>query len=231
MILLSFVINNIIQFLTAIICRLDVAEIKKIPQKGPVLLVANHVNFLEVPVLRVRMGLRPVVALAKRETWGNPFLAFLFNMWGGIPIRRGEADLMAFSKSVEVIKSGKILVAAPEGTRSSHGRLQKGYPGIVLMALRSEAPVLPIALWGHENFWDNIKHLRRTDFNLRVGNPFRLNDHGKGLTREVRQQMTDEVMYQIAALLPEKYRGVYSDFSKATQEYIEFEPGVENNLH
>lgn len=230
MILLSFVINNIIQFLTAIICRLDVAEIKKIPQKGPVLLVANHVNFLEVPVLRVRMGLRPVVALAKRETWDIPFLAFLFNMWGGIPIRRGEADMMAFSKSVEVIKSGKILVAAPEGTRSSHGRLQKGYPGIVLMALRSEAPVLPIALWGHENFWDNIKHLRRTDFNLRVGNPFRLNDHDKGLTREVRQQMTDEVMYQIAALLPEKYRGVYSDFSKATQEYIDFDPGVESNI-
>jgi 1-acyl-sn-glycerol-3-phosphate acyltransferase len=227
---ITFLVNRFIQFLTAIIFRMDSAELKKVPATGPILMVFNHVNSIEVPVVRVRLDPRPVIGLAKRESWDNPLFNFLFNRWGGIPIRRGEADLEAFKKSVDVLKEGKILVVSPEGTRSHDGRLQKGFPGVSLLAVRSGAPILPVVFWGNENFWDNIKRLRRTDFKIRVGHPFKIKDNGKGLNKEVRQQMVDEIMYQMAALLPEYYRGVYADLSSATQEYLEFESGVPSNL-
>jgi hypothetical protein len=50
------------------------------------------------------------------------------------------------------------------------------------------------------------------------------------VTRHVRQQMADEIMYQIAALLPPSYRGVYSDLATATETYLSFPPGAQSNL-
>jgi hypothetical protein len=59
-----------------------------------------------------------------------------------------------------------------------------------------------------------------------VGKPFRVDPGGSKVTRSVRQQMIDEVMFQMAALLPPQYRGVYADPAGATHRYIVF---VENN--
>ncbi|MEE9615550.1 MAG: lysophospholipid acyltransferase family protein, partial [Anaerolineae bacterium] len=127
-------------------------------------------------------------------------------------------------------EEGRILAMAPEGTRSGDGHLQQGRPGIALLALRSGAPVLLIVCHGGESFWDNLPRLRRTDFHIVVGQPFYLDAGGVKVTRQVRQQIADEVMYQIAALLPPPYRGVYSDLAAATETYLRFLPGAESNL-
>jgi 1-acyl-sn-glycerol-3-phosphate acyltransferase len=84
---------------------------------------------------------------------------------------------------------------------------------------------------GGESFWNNIKRLRRTDFHITAGQPFHVDAAGVRVTREVRRQMTDEIMYQLAALLPPAYRGVYSDLSQASETYIRFSSGTESNLH
>ncbi len=80
--------------------------------------------------------------------------------------------------------------------------------------------MLPIAHWGGENFLKNLKRLKRTDFYIRVGKPFVLDAGGERVTKEIRQQMADEMMYQLAKLLPEYYRGEYADLEKATEKYI-----------
>jgi 1-acyl-sn-glycerol-3-phosphate acyltransferase len=90
------------------------------------------------------------------------------------------------------------------------------------LALRNKAPVLPIAHWGGEKLRENLRRLRRTDFHIRVGRAFRLEARGERVTREMRQKMADEIMYQVAKLLPREYRGAYADVEKATQEYIRF---------
>jgi 1-acyl-sn-glycerol-3-phosphate acyltransferase len=223
-------VNYSIRFLTGIACRVDSVQLVKVPPRGPLILAGNHVNFMEVPLVLTRIYPRPVTGLAKIETWNNPFFRFLFNTWGGIPIHRGEADLEAFQKAQAALKAGYILAMAPEGTRSYDGKLQKGYPGIVLLALRSGVPILPVVYYGGEKFWQNFRRLRRTDFHILVGSPFRIDARGQSLSREVRQQMTDEVMYQMAALLPADYRGLYAELSKASEDYLVFEPGVESNL-
>jgi 1-acyl-sn-glycerol-3-phosphate acyltransferase len=79
-----------------------------------------------------------------------------------------------------------------------------------------------MANWGGERFLENLKRLRRTEFKIAVGRPFRINTHGERVGTVVRQRIADEMMYQVAALLPEKYRGVYCDLDRATQYYLDF---------
>jgi 1-acyl-sn-glycerol-3-phosphate acyltransferase len=224
------VVNSAIKGLIRLLCRVDDAQLARVPARGPLVVVANHINFLEVPLLLTHIQPRPVTGFAKAEAWDNPALGFLFNLWGLIPLRRGEANVVAFRRGLAALEAGHILAVAPEGTRSGHGRLQRGHPGVVLLALRSGAPLLPVVYYGGESFRRNLTRLRRTDFHIIVGQPFYLNAGGVKVTREVRQQMADEIMYLIAALLPPAYRGYYSDVPAATRTYLRFPSTSEGNL-
>jgi 1-acyl-sn-glycerol-3-phosphate acyltransferase len=112
------------------------------------------------------------------------------------------------------------LAIAPEGTRSGDGCLQKARTGVSVLALDSGAPVIPVAYYGGEKFRSNISRLIRTNFYFRVGAPFHVRMAGVKLTREVREQITTEIMYRLAALLPPEYRGYYSDLSQATSRFL-----------
>ena len=216
------VVTTSIKRLTRILCNIDDSQLVKVPERGPLIIASNHINFIEVPVMYTHLQPRAITGFAKAETWNNPAMAFLFNLWGAIPISRGEADKNAIRKALEALNVGKILAIAPEGTRSEHGRLGRGHPGIVVLAQHSNAPILPLAYYGGERLRDNLDRLKRTDFNIRVGRAFRLQFPIGKLSREVRDVMVDEIMYQIAGLLPESYRGYYSDLTLASTNYISF---------
>ena len=111
---------------------------------------------------------------------------------------------------------------APEGTRSHDGKLLSGRPGIVLIGLHSGAPIVPVVHWGVEDFSKNIKHLKRTDFHIRVGKPFTLDAKGEKVNGRICQEMADEIMYQIANLMPEKYRGKYAFSTPPQMKYLRF---------
>ena len=212
--------------LTSLLCCIDDAQLTRVPDQGPLLVVANHVNLLEIPTIYTRLQPRPVTGLVLASRWDSRWLRWLLDVCGAVPLRRGEADVAALRKGMEMLRAGYIVVIAPEGTRSSDGRLQRGHPGVVLLALRSGAPVLPVVHHGSEDYRDNLRRLRRTDFHIVVGRPFGLVAGGVRVTREVRRRMVDEVMYQMSALLPPAYRGVYSDLSAATETYLTFQPGL-----
>jgi 1-acyl-sn-glycerol-3-phosphate acyltransferase len=221
---------SIIKGIFTVLCRVDDAQLVRFPAQGPLIMVTNHVNFLEVPVLLSHMYPRPVTTLVKSENWDDFFARNFFEFAEGIPIRRGEPDFRAFRLARAALEKHRIVAIAPEGTRSGHGRLQQGHSGVVLLALRSGAPIQPLVFYGGEKFRENVKHIRRTDFHIVTGSPFRLNPERASLDRDTRQAITDEIMYQIAALLPPAYRGFYSDLSRASQEYLLFDPGVQSNL-
>ncbi len=203
-------VNAVESALVSVLCRVDDAQMTRVPASGPLILATNHVSFLEIPVLHSRLRPRRVVGLAKAESWKNPILRWLFTLWNAIPVRRGETDLAALRQCFQVLKEGAILVIAPEGTRSRHGRLQRGRSGVVTLALRSGAPILPLAFYGGESLGQNVRRLQRTAFHIVVGEPFSLRAEGGRLTHERRQELADEIMYRIAALLPPEYRGVYA---------------------
>ena len=212
--------------LTGLLCRIDDAQLAQVPDRGPLILVANHVNILEMPILYTRLQPRPVTGFAAAYRWEKLWTRWLLNVCGAIPLRRGEADIAALRKALEMLKAGHIVAIAPEGTRSGHGRLQKAHPGVVLLALRSGAPLLPVVYYGSEHYRDNLRRLRRTDFHIVVGKPFYIDAGGTKATRQVRQQIVDEMMYQMAALLPPAYRGVYSDLNAATEKHLAFQPDL-----
>lgn len=213
-------VNTMVKAGTAVLCRIDAPDLDKVPEHGPLILYSNHTGQIEVPILYSHLQPRPLTGIAKVETWDSWFLRWVFNLWGAIPIRRGEADLEAMRKSLEALEKGNILAIAPEGTRNKTGQLKKVQPGVITLALRSGAPLLPVAHWGGENFLTNLKQLKRTHFHIRLGEPFKLNPRTERVSREIRQQMVDEMMYRLAAMLPEYYRGAYADLENATEKYL-----------
>jgi 1-acyl-sn-glycerol-3-phosphate acyltransferase len=204
-------------------CRVDSAELARIPRRGPLIVVMNHINFLEVPLIYSHLYPRDSVGMVKRETWANPFLHFLAVVWDAIALDRQATDMSAMRKALEALASRRILIIAPEGTRSGHGQLQRGHGGIVQLALRSGAPIVPVAHFGGEHFWRNIKSFRRTRFAFRVGESFMLKAPAAGVTKSSRGEMTDQIMNRLAILLPPSYRGVYSEPERAGTEYLEFQ--------
>lgn len=206
----SWLINNVIVVGTSILCRIDKQELAKVPKQGPLILVMNHISALEVPLLFAHLQPRKITGLAKIETWDNQFMGWLFDLWNAIPVRRGEADLSAIRSCLKVLKEGNMLGIAPEGTRSYHGKLLRGQPGTALIALHAGAPILPVAHWGGEDFPKNIKKGKRTNFHIRVGKPFTIQTNGEKVTHALRQEIADEIMGQIASLMPEEYHGEYA---------------------
>ena len=216
---LSVIINPPIKRVLSTFLDVDASEVARIPMEGPLIISTNHINSLDAPVGFSHLHPRPMTAFVKAETWDNWFMKFLFNAWDAIPIKRGEVDFEAFRMAEEALKQKKIVLVAPEGTRSRHGRLNQGYPGIALLAIRSGAPILPVVIYGNEKI-NNLRIGKRTKMTIKVGNPYKINLNGHTLDRENRKQITDEIMYEIARILPEENRGVYADLTLSKREFL-----------
>ncbi|MFN8398843.1 MAG: lysophospholipid acyltransferase family protein [Anaerolineales bacterium] len=191
----------------------------KVPHKGPLIIITNHTGQVEVPVFATMLQPRKITGWGKAEAFENPFLNWVFGAWDIIPVHRGEADMTALKSAFRMLEEERIFGVAPEGTRNYTGILRRGLPGAAILALKSGAPVLPIVHWGGEKFLKNLKSFKRTDFHIRLGEPFCVKVDGK-VTGEMRQEIVDEMMYRIAAMMPEEYRGEYSDLSKSTGKYL-----------
>lgn len=202
--------------------RTHMEQLVNIPMKGPFLIAGNHINGLDGIVMFHCVQPRPLTTLTKEENYSNPLIRILSEAWGAIPIKRAAVDNTALNLALEALKDGKMLAILMEGTRSHTGEMQQGKPGILPLAVKSGVPIVPVGFHGHEGFSKNLRSFRKTDFYLEIGQPFYLKATMRDLDRETRQIATDEIMYRIAMLLPEKYRGYYSDLSKATTQWLEF---------
>jgi 1-acyl-sn-glycerol-3-phosphate acyltransferase len=224
------IVNGAVRMLTGTVCKVHAEELSRIPLVGPIIIIVNHVNFLELPIIYPRIPSHLGTGYSKAENWKNVFYRAIFDLWDMIPLQRDTVDVTAMRQGLAALRDNKILFITPEGTRSHHGRLQRGKPGVVLMAERSGAPIWPIACYGGERFNENIKKLKRTEYHVRVGNPFRVDTDGTRPAGEVRQQIVDEMMCQIAALMPARYRGFYSDLDAATEIFLRFDAPHTSNL-
>lgn len=210
----------VIRFLLRRICRVYDDELRKIPARGPAVIAINHINFLEVPLIYVLLRPRPVYGIVKKETWKNRILGFLGNSWDAIPVDRDNPGFATMRKFREVLENRGILVIAPEGTRSGNGELKRANPGVVSIAMHSDAAVFPVAHYGGEKIWKNLKSFRRTRFHIRTGEPFRIRKDIK-MASSTKYEAADEIMLQIAKLLPKEMHGIYKD-RQVTTKYIEF---------
>lgn len=200
--------NLLIYLILKAICRVDTREIESIPDRGPLIIVTNHVTFLEVPILYLFLLPRPIIGVTKIETFDHPVTGFLARLWKAIPIRRNTADRTAITACIRALRRGKIVAIAPEGTRSRTGELGRASAGVIPIAAASGAPILPVAHYGGERIFRNLKTLRRTRFHIRVGTPIKISPD-EVATRSGRSRAINEVMQSLATLMPDRYHGHY----------------------
>ena len=190
--------------------RLKVEGLSNLPGSGPAILVSNHFNLGDPPVLTYVLP-RRIVWMAKQELFDTPVIGWLFRAFGLIPVRRFEGDLRALRKAQNVLKRGHVLGMFPEGTRSAGKGLGEGEPGTAFIALRTGAPIVPVAIWGTEGITlpRDALRFRGSRISVRFGESFRLPEE-KRATKEQIAAGTREIMERIAELLPAQYRGVYA---------------------
>lgn len=219
------IVAGFLRGLTALMFRIDASQLVKVPAQGPLIIIANHVHIPEIPALYTRLLPRRVRGMVMAEHVVNKqkVVGRILNLFNSIPVQRGEPSLTSLRSGLKTLAEGNMLLLDPEGTRSHNGCLQKGQAGAILMALHSGAPLLPVVHYGSEHYLRKLRRLRRTELTFVVGEPFRLKAESRPVTSELRQEITDQVMYQMARLLPPQYRGVYADLDSARQDHLVFE--------
>jgi 1-acyl-sn-glycerol-3-phosphate acyltransferase len=175
-----------------------------VPRSGPYILVSNHVNWKDPPVIEFMLGI-PIRFMAKIEAFRLFFLGGLLRGIGCFPVRRGESDRRAIVTCLQVLRAGNVLGYFPEGTRSRTGMLARAHPGVAFLAAKAGVPILPIGVTGTPS-----ARLFRSNIEARVGPAFTVRDLGLRDGAD-EQEVADAIMRRVAALLPQAMRGYYTE--------------------
>lgn len=130
-----------------VFCRFQIIGAENIPASGPVILVSNHVSNWD-PLVLGSVSKRQVHFLAKEELFKIPLFNLLMKAWGAVPLKRGRGDREAISKAMALLSAAKIIGIFIEGSRNKDNpeRMGKPQPGAAMLALKSQAAVVPVLL-------------------------------------------------------------------------------------
>jgi 1-acyl-sn-glycerol-3-phosphate acyltransferase len=178
--------------------RLRAQGRENLPADGGYVLAANHVsNFDPWPLGLPLWPKRFLRFMAKSELYWWP-LNHVINAGGGFPVRRGERDVEALEKAVELAREGHVVAMFPHGTRQRKGLIKRHQPkahtGAARIALDADVPLVPAAIAGT----DRLSRLGR--LRVRYGKPIRLEDlRGKEPSLAAREA-TERLMAEIESL-------------------------------
>ncbi len=190
------VIKGLFRILFKIFFRVKVVNLQVVPLEGPVILCANHLGTLDMFFIGYKIKKRLVHYMAKIELFKIPVVSLLIRWLGAFPVKRGTADLESIKTALKLLKDGHILGILPEGTRTLGKDLSKVRvkPGAALLAVKSQAPILPVALEGNYKIFSRVK--------VTFGEPFKLDaDPEKKYTSAELSEMSKEIMKKVYALM------------------------------
>jgi len=182
---------------------------ENIPGQGPLLVVANHINLTDPPLIGISLD-RKVMFMAKEELFRRRFLGYLMRGFGAFPVYRKQTDRQAIRQAKQILAEGLALAMFPEGKRSLNAQLQPALSGSALIARHSDAPILPVGITGTEKLRGVAWLLHRPQITVNIGQPFSLPPVNGKLTKEELARLTNYTMERIAELLPQEYRGNYT---------------------
>jgi len=209
---MKYIIRGLIRLIFNLIARVEVRGYENLPEDTSFVIATNHLGFVDVPIAFYaidRWDMFVVIGEKWRDVglfrWVGKHFNFIF-------IDRFKPDIKALRRIISLMEKNNILVIAPEGTRSRTGALIEARPGVSYLATKLDRPIVPVAITGTEdkNLLGNLKRLRRGHITLTAGQAFSLPPLPRENRDETLKRYTDEIMCHIAALLPEKYRGVYA---------------------
>ncbi|HMS57350.1 MAG TPA: (d)CMP kinase [Tepidiformaceae bacterium] len=202
----------LLRFILMVVGRWKATGRERVPVAGPLIVVSNHLNNADPPIVGAGIARRRIRWMAKAELYKYPIGA-IPRLWGAFPVRRFDADIRAMLQAERILKNGEVLGMFPEGHRSRTGYVGRPHPGTALIALRSGATVLPCAIIGTEqlgNLWNLLKKPR---ISVVIGEPFTVEKVRKPSEQQV-SDLTERIFEAITALLPAKYLPTYTDPGK-----------------
>ena len=209
-------IRWLIRLIFNLIARVEVRGYENLPKEGSYVIATNHLGFVDVPIAFYALDRWDMFVMIG-EKWQNIGLfRWVGRYFNFVFIDRFNPDIKTLRKVISLMQENNILVIAPEGTRSRTGALSQAKPGASYLATKLNRPIVPVGITGTEDevLLDNLKKLRRSHFIVTAGPIFTLPPLPRENRDEALNQYTDDIMCHIAALLPEKYRGVYANHPK-----------------
>jgi 1-acyl-sn-glycerol-3-phosphate acyltransferase len=212
--LVRSVLRNGIAAALAILTDFRVVGRENLPENGPLIVVANHFNFLD-PLAVIHIIPWPLEFIGGRQAPNAPgIVSWIRNLWGILPVSRGSSSRDALVRAQSVLQAKGVLGIFPEGG-SWAAVLRPPRPGAALLAARSGAPILPIGLDGFVDVFPSLRRGKRAQVIVNIGKPFGpFNlDVRDRTNRGAIDEFGHEIMRQIAELIPPERRGFYSSDS------------------
>jgi 1-acyl-sn-glycerol-3-phosphate acyltransferase len=195
------------------LARVKIIGRENIPYGSSYVVAMNHVSIFDPP-FAAAFWPEELEIIGAIDVFAKPGQGQLLQLYGVIPVHRGDYDRPLLTKIVNIVKSGRPLLIAPEGARSHDTAMRRAKPGIAYVVEKTGAPVLPVGLVGTtEDFWQRARRGEKPPLEMRIGKPITLPSiTDKGTEKHAaRQRNADLVMSYLAGLLPEEYRGVYAE--------------------
>ena len=202
--------GGVTKLLTFLLLRAEVSGLENFPRRGPAIIVFNHLGDTDAVLMMATLPFEsPVEGIGKIELNEHWLVGPVFRAYGIIWVHRGQPDRKALRAALDGLAEGRMITLAPEGRQSVIGGLEEGNAGAAFLALKSGAPIVPVAMTGTENsnIYGHLKRWRRAPVTMKVGKPFILPAYPD--RQKTLQEGTRLIMEALASLLPESYRGRY----------------------
>lgn len=187
--------------------RWRVVGAKNVPATGPVILASNHASFIDPPLIGAGLS-RDINYLARESLFRQPFLSWALPRVNVVPVDRDGAGAKGLKQILDRLLGGAAIILFPEGTRSPDGSLLPARAGIGLTVIKSNAPVVPVRVFGtFEAYGRKMKFPRPRRVAVVYGKPMdfaalraEAKTCSKDRLKEIYQQVADELMAEIGKL-------------------------------
>jgi 1-acyl-sn-glycerol-3-phosphate acyltransferase len=206
-------------FVLRLVLRLELKGMNNLPRSGSYIAASNHLGVLDALLVYHILDRRDVILMIAEKYQKYALVRWLVREVNAIWLDRFNADVRALRVVMRRLQEGSVLVIAPEGTRSPTGALIEARPGGSYLAAKAGVPLVPVAVTGSEdaNVKSKLLRFRRAHVIVRVGKPFILPPLEKGDRDLALERYTNEIMCQIAVLMPQAYRGFYADHPRTRE--------------
>ncbi|KAF0180120.1 MAG: Phospholipid/glycerol acyltransferase [Limisphaerales bacterium] len=189
--------------------RWRVFNAERVPLTGPVILAANHASFIDPPLIGSGLH-RPINYLTRDSLFRFPGFGWYLRTLHCVPVDRDGAGAAGLRAILDRLLNGGAIILFPEGTRTSDGNLQPARSGVGLTVIKSDAPVVPVRVFGTFEAWSRHQKFprpRRVMVKYGVPMDFKaLREEAKTCTKprlkEIYQEIADQLMAAIAKLEP-----------------------------
>ena len=187
-----------------------VTGLENFPRKGPALIVINHLGDADAVLLGASVPVM-IEGMGKIELNEDRTAGPILRAYGVIWVHRGRPDRKAIRAALDGLAEGRMVALAPEGRQAVEGGLEEGTEGAAFLAMKSGAPIVPVAMTGteNENIYGRLKQWKRARVTLSVGKPFFIQEQAD--RQKMMRDGTHQIMEALAGLLPESYRGIYKE--------------------